>query len=226
MVGTPAMPPLIASLAHRLSPSTPMTLPQVLRLLPFAAFHLAALAIMIAIENGPVRMLVYLLTWGLINFVWLALLRRPAVAAGLSLTVFAAVIWVSRFKHQVLWMTANFMDLMIIDRRDRGVPLDDIAGGSGHRARHGRRRDPGPGAALAYRSLARPAADRGGECRRLLRRAGGGFVRVPARRGRGIRGRQQHFCLHALGRRGRAYPGDPRLSGSRRRGDRAPQAHR
>jgi len=115
MVGTPAMPPLIASLAHRFSPSTPMTLPQVLRLLPFAAFHLAALAIMIAIENGPVRMLVYLLTWGLINFVWLALLRRPTVAAGLSLTVFAAVIWVSRFKHQVLWMTANFMDLMIID---------------------------------------------------------------------------------------------------------------
>ena len=37
------------------------------------------------------------------------------VAAGLSLTVFAAVIWISRFKHQVLWMTANFMDLMIID---------------------------------------------------------------------------------------------------------------
>ena len=65
MVGMPAMPPLIASLAHRLSPSTPMTLPQVLRLLPFAAFHLAALAIMVAIENGPVRMLVYLLTWGL-----------------------------------------------------------------------------------------------------------------------------------------------------------------
>jgi phosphoglycerol transferase MdoB-like AlkP superfamily enzyme len=70
---------------------------------------------MIAIENGPVRMLVYLLTWGLINFVWLVLLRRPVVAAGLSLTVFAAVIWVSRFKHQMLWMTANFMDLMIID---------------------------------------------------------------------------------------------------------------
>ena len=29
--------------------------------------------------------------------------------------MFAAVIWISRFKHQVLWMTANFMDLMIID---------------------------------------------------------------------------------------------------------------
>ena len=109
------MPPLIASLAHRLSPSATMTTPQVLRLLPFAAFHLAALVIMVAIENGPVRMLVYLLTWGMLNFFWLALLRRPTIAAGLSLTIFAAVIWISRFKHQVLWMTANFMDLMIID---------------------------------------------------------------------------------------------------------------
>ncbi len=109
------MPPLIASLADRLKPSASITMPRLLRLLPFVAFQLAALAIMIAIENGPLRMLVYLLTWGLTNFVWLALLRRPAIAAGLSLTIFAAVIWVSRFKHQVLWMTANFMDLMIID---------------------------------------------------------------------------------------------------------------
>jgi hypothetical protein len=109
------MPPLISALAHRLSPSASMTMPQMLRLLPLAAFHLAALVIMVVIENGPVRMLVYLLTWGLLNFFWLALLRRPAVAAGLSLTIFAAVIWISRFKHHVLWMTANFMDLMIID---------------------------------------------------------------------------------------------------------------
>jgi Sulfatase len=70
---------------------------------------------MIVTENGPVRMLVYLLAWGLLNFLWLVLLRRPAVAAGLSLTVFAAVIWISRFKHHVLWMTANFMDVLIID---------------------------------------------------------------------------------------------------------------
>jgi hypothetical protein len=115
MARMPVMPPLIASLAHRLTPSASMTMPQVLRLLPFAAFHLAALVGMIVIENGPVRMSVYLLTWGLLNFLWLALLRRPAIAAGLSLAMFAAVIWISRFKHQVLWMTANFMDLMIID---------------------------------------------------------------------------------------------------------------
>jgi hypothetical protein len=109
------MPPLIAALAHRLGSSVSLTKPQMLRLLPFVAIHVAALAIMVVIENGPVRMLVYLLTWGLLNFIWLVLLRRPAIAAGLSLTIFAAVIWISRFKHHVLWMTANFMDLMIID---------------------------------------------------------------------------------------------------------------
>jgi phosphoglycerol transferase MdoB-like AlkP superfamily enzyme len=109
------MPPLIASLAHRLSPSALLTFPRALRLVPFIAFHLAALAIMVLIENGPVRMLFYLLTWGLLNFVWLALLRRPALAAGLSFSILVAVIWISRFKHHVVWMTANFMDVMIID---------------------------------------------------------------------------------------------------------------
>jgi phosphoglycerol transferase MdoB-like AlkP superfamily enzyme len=109
------MPPLIATLAHRLSPSALLTFPQALRLLPFFALHLAALAMMVVIENGPLRMLVYLLTWGLLNFVWLVLLRRPALAACLSFSIFLAVIWISRFKHHVVWMTANFMDVMIID---------------------------------------------------------------------------------------------------------------
>lgn len=109
------MPPLIASLAQRLPPSASVTLTQVLQLMPLAALHLIALAIMFAIENGPVRMLVYLLTWALLNFLWLALFRRPAIAACLSLAMFAGVIWISRFKHSVLWMTANFLDVMIID---------------------------------------------------------------------------------------------------------------
>jgi phosphoglycerol transferase MdoB-like AlkP superfamily enzyme len=109
------MPPLIASLAHRFSPSALTTVPHVLRLFPFVAFHLAALVVMVLIENGPVRMLVYLLTWGLLNFFWLVMLRRPGLAAGLSFSIFAAVIWISRFKHTMLWMTANFMDVMIID---------------------------------------------------------------------------------------------------------------
>ena len=109
------MPSLIASLADRMTPTASLTSPTILRLLPFAIFYLAALVVMVLIENGPVRMLVYLLTWGMLNFLWLALLRRPTVAAGLSLAMFAAVIWISRFKHGVLWMTANFTDVMIID---------------------------------------------------------------------------------------------------------------
>jgi hypothetical protein len=111
----PVMPPLISSLAQRFTPVTLTTVPLFVRLLPFMACHLAALALMVAIENGPLRMFVYLLTWGMLNFFWLVLLRRPAIAAGLSLATFAAVVWVSRFKHHVLWMTANFMDVMIVD---------------------------------------------------------------------------------------------------------------
>ena len=109
------MPPLIASLTSRLRPPGAPTLPGALRLLPFSAFHLTALGIMVLLENGPVRMLVYLLTWGMLNFFWLAIVRRPGLAAGLSLAMFGAVIWISLFKHRVLWMTANFTDVMIID---------------------------------------------------------------------------------------------------------------
>ena len=59
--------------------------------------------------------------------------------------------------------------------RDRGVPVDDIAGGSHHRDRRGRGRAPGARAALARRSLARTAADRGSERRGVLCRPGGAF---------------------------------------------------
>lgn len=106
---------LIAALAGRRKSLSAGFSPRLVHVLPFAACHGAALAIMVLIENGPLRMAVYLLTWGLVNFLWLALLRRPALAAALSLAVFGAVIWISRFKHAVLWMTANFLDVMIID---------------------------------------------------------------------------------------------------------------
>ena len=109
------MPPFLASLATRLTPAEAWSVPRVLRLLPLAAFHLAAVIAMVAIENGPVRMAVYLLTWALVNFLWLTLLRRPGLSAALSLAMFAGLIAISKFKHGVLWMTANFLDVMIID---------------------------------------------------------------------------------------------------------------
>jgi hypothetical protein len=80
-----------------------------------ASFHVAALAIMVETENGIVAKTIFLFTWGLLNFFWLAVLRRPAIAAALSLALIVALIQLSFFKYEKLLMTINFVDMMIID---------------------------------------------------------------------------------------------------------------
>ena len=57
----------------------------------------------------------FLLAWMLLNFFWLALLRRPAVAALVSLAMIAVLILLSQFKYDKLMMTVNFVDVMILD---------------------------------------------------------------------------------------------------------------
>src|SRR5262249_47804038 len=56
-----------------------------------------------------------LLSWGLLNGLFLALLARPAMASTLALTVVAAVITASLFKFEILWMGLSFFDVLIID---------------------------------------------------------------------------------------------------------------
>jgi hypothetical protein len=58
---------------------------------------------------------VALLTWGFLNFFWLIVLRRPAMAAALSLILIEALIVLSRFKFEILKMTASFFDFLIVD---------------------------------------------------------------------------------------------------------------
>ena len=77
--------------------------------------HLLAFAIMAATETTLTAMAAFLLAWGLLNFLWLALLRRPAAAAMLSLVMIGVLVLLSQLKYQVLMMTANFIDLMIVD---------------------------------------------------------------------------------------------------------------
>ena len=77
--------------------------------------HFIALAVMIATETAMVTMAAFLLAWGFLNFVWLVILRRPAAAATLSLVMVAVLVLLSQLKYQVLMMTANFIDLMIVD---------------------------------------------------------------------------------------------------------------
>jgi hypothetical protein len=84
-------------------------------LAPLIVPHLIAFAIMVATETTLTAIAAFLLAWGLLNFCWLALLRRPAIAATLSLIMMATLVLLSQLKYQVLMMTANFVDLMIVD---------------------------------------------------------------------------------------------------------------
>ncbi|MDP1883100.1 MAG: LTA synthase family protein, partial [Bradyrhizobium sp.] len=85
------------------------------RLLAVAAPHLAAIGLMLHTENDFAARLGFLLAWGILNFFWIALLRRPALSGALSLTLVVTLILLSRLKHDVVQMTANFIDVMMID---------------------------------------------------------------------------------------------------------------
>ena len=88
----------------------------IFRLLAVAAPHLAALVLMFQTETDFASRLCFLLAWGILNFGWIALLRRPALSGALSLTLVVVLVLLSRFKHDVAQMTVNFVDLMVIDR--------------------------------------------------------------------------------------------------------------
>src|SRR5262245_3526408 len=80
-----------------------------------AAIHLAALGLMLWSELDIVAKAAFVLFWGLLNFLWLAVLRRPAVSAGLAIAGIVLIILLSRLKHDIVLMTASFIDLMMID---------------------------------------------------------------------------------------------------------------
>src|SRR3954468_15111265 len=86
-------------------------------------FHAAALGLMLWSESTLLGKAAYLLAWGFVNCFWLAVLRRPAPAAALSLVLFAVLVLLSRFKHDVLFMTVNFVDVMVIDNDTFGFLL-------------------------------------------------------------------------------------------------------
>jgi hypothetical protein len=107
------MPPSIASLTSRWAAwESPRA---ALRIALIAALHLAALALMVWSEVGVLPKVVFCFTWGLLNFFWLAVLRRPIVSAALSLGMIVVLILLSRLKYEIIWMTANFLDVMIIN---------------------------------------------------------------------------------------------------------------
>jgi phosphoglycerol transferase MdoB-like AlkP superfamily enzyme len=86
------------------------------RLLAVAAPHVGALVVMLQTESDFGARVGFLLAWGILNFLWIALLRRPALSGALSLTLVVILVLLSRLKHDIVQMTANFVDLMVIDR--------------------------------------------------------------------------------------------------------------
>jgi hypothetical protein len=86
------------------------------RLLAVAAPHAGAVALMLESEPDLDARIGFVLAWGILNFFWIALLRRPALSGALSLTMIVILVLLSRLKHDVVQMTVNFVDLMVIDR--------------------------------------------------------------------------------------------------------------
>ena len=105
-----------SALLSRLAPSEAVSRRDFATLFLMAALHIAAIVIMAASEVDLIAKSAFLLTWAGLNFFWLATLRRPAIAAFLTLSTFGALILLSQFKYDKLMMTVNFVDLMIIDQ--------------------------------------------------------------------------------------------------------------
>ena len=110
-----AMPPAVSALAHRLGATYPAGKRDALRIALIASLHLTSLAIMASTEVDIAARLCFLFSWGILNFFWLVLTRRPVVSAALSLLMIVILVLVSRLKFDIIWMTASFLDVMIID---------------------------------------------------------------------------------------------------------------
>jgi hypothetical protein len=86
-----------------------------LRFAAAGALHVAALITNYLTEYSLFAFTLALLSWGLINFIWLLALRRPGVSAALSLALVGGLITLSQFKFSIVYMTATFLDVMVID---------------------------------------------------------------------------------------------------------------
>ena len=85
---------VFSSLIHRLGVADIVARYGYGRLALIAAPHIIALAIMLATESRPVEIAAFLMAWGILNFFWLALTGRPAVAGALSLVVMTVLVMI------------------------------------------------------------------------------------------------------------------------------------
>ena len=79
------------------------------------ALHATGVITLYLTEYGPYGLSVAFLSWSFLNFLWLIVIRRPLVAAAVSLAMILNIITLSQFKFSVLEMTLSFLDMLIID---------------------------------------------------------------------------------------------------------------
>ena len=109
------MPLAVSVIASRFAGTDGLIRQSGLRAGLIALPHIIALTILLLTEDNFVAQVVFALAWSLLNCFWLMVLRRPGFAGALSLTFVVLLILLSQLKHSVLFMTVNFVDLMIID---------------------------------------------------------------------------------------------------------------
>jgi hypothetical protein len=90
--------------------------------------HAGAVVLMFTTEVSLVGMAVFLFVWIMVNCLWLTLQGRPTVAALISLEILVALTLLSRFKFEKLWMTIDFVDVMIVDRDAAAFLLEIFPG--------------------------------------------------------------------------------------------------
>ena len=113
--GQSAMPPSLSFLTVRWPAKDTAARLGYLRIALIGALHLTAIALMDFHEGDLLENTVFALTWGFLNFFWIVVLRRPLVSAALSLAMIAMIMLVSDLKYNIVWMTANFLDVWIIN---------------------------------------------------------------------------------------------------------------
>jgi phosphoglycerol transferase MdoB-like AlkP superfamily enzyme len=122
------MPPALAYLDRRLGTRGVLERHGWARVALVAVIHAAAATVMLLTETDLVDKSAFVLTWGFLNCLMLMLLRRPVLAGAVSLGLISVLILLSRLKHSVLFMTVNFMDLMIIDTDTFGFLMTVVPG--------------------------------------------------------------------------------------------------
>jgi hypothetical protein len=86
-----------------------------LRIALIGAIHLAALMILLRTEYGRFAIAMAIITWTLLNCLWLFVLRSPGVSAVLSIVLIAILIRLSQFKFEILQLSLTFLDFLLID---------------------------------------------------------------------------------------------------------------